>query len=1398
MGLFRVNRPLRLSSTFVLAALLALAVVPARPAGAVVAPPRPTGKPGLTADIGNLDVRVNSRRDLVRVLSSNRIDTRTTGSRATGQLQAAQQAVARLKAASPGAEVRFSPLFGAPEIVRNNRGALTAAAPGKAGKDVVLDFLRANEALYGLSDADLSNLNFKGESVDKKSGLRMVRFEQVVNGLPVFQSDTRVTLDKNGRIVRVVGLLAPDAPVNALAVSPQVTAQQALATAMKSVGIALDPTKMSIKNATPDGTRLDLVAGDPRVLGTVSSHLVYFPLGPGILVPAWQQITFAKGPGDWNTLVDAGSGVLLWRKNMRSYASTQEARFSVYVQGDGKTPSESPAPHSPTTVTPGSGTQFPEIARTTVNMSTAQDITASPDGWIDDGGNTTTGNNTDTYLDVDDIDMPNPGLLDDNGRPVGNTDGSGHQRDFLGTGYAYTPAPMGGNPDAGTDPSDTQAQRGSVTHLFYLTNWYHDRLYNLGFDEAAGNFQTNNFGNGGTGGDPVLAECQDGSGTDNSNFATPPDGMSGRMQMYIFDFPTPERDGSLDATVVLHELTHGTSNRLIGDGNGLIWDEGGGMGEGWSDFYALSLLNSSNAFPPNAEYVVGAYATYQFLGLTDNYLYGIRRFPYSTDNSVNPLTWADVDDVTYNTAGGIATSPINFSGNGALEVHNIGEIWANSLWEVRSRVIADPAGANGDVPTGNDKMLSIVTDGLKMTPINPSFTDARDALIDADCAANACANEKWIWGGFADRGLGYKATAPLAQDGVVGLGAYMGVGESFSVPYLDVNGLTIDDSLGNNNGTIDPSEPIQLTVNLLNPWHDTGMNVASATATLTTSTAGVTILNGSSVYGAIAAQGTTSGTPFLFTVPASAVCGQSIHFTITTVSTLGTKSVDFTVRVGNATGTGTPVTYSRTIPGGLAIPDDNFRGVTDAMTVPDDLQVSQLEFRVDNLTHTFTGDLVLGLKAPSGYGTSLIYMRGSFIGDGDGDNFINTLITASSSNDLNLSSSTDAPFTGDWLPAFNSPIWSLFGIPNLGPDPVDQFSYTEGLSSQGVWKVHIADEAEADTGQLNTWSLIVTPTAFTCAAFTPTAAVSGTKTVTGTFTAGGAITYTVTLQNTGAGAQADNPGNEFTDVLPSTLTLVSATATSGTAAANAATNTVTWNGALPALVGQVTITIHATIKNTAAGQTIANQGQISFDGDANGTNESSAVTDDPGTASKNDPTQITVAAGASVTATKAVTGNFVTGEPITYTVVLTNAGNAAQPNNPGNEFTDTLPAGLSFTSVTATSGVAAQSAGTVTWNGAIPAGGSVTITINAVITAGPGTTISNQGTVNFDADANGTNESTGTTDDPSTPGTAGDATVFVVTQSIVDVPTLSPLGFLALALLLGGAGFALLRRKRTV
>jgi hypothetical protein len=202
------------------------------------------------------------------------------------------------------------------------------------------------------------------------------------------------------------------------------------------------------------------------------------------------------------------------------------------------------------------------------------------------------------------------------------------------------------------------------------------------FTEAARNFQQDNFGRGGLGNDFVRAEAQDSSGTNNANFSTPPDGSLPRMQMFIFTGPNPDRDGDLDQEIVLHELTHGTSNRLHANASGLNSNTSRGMGEGWSDFYGRALLSTADE-DVNGLYASGGYATLQLGPLgTDNFYYGIRRFPYAVKTAVgpngkphNPLTFADTDPAQINTTdGAFPESPLGFSGNGATEVHNLGEI----------------------------------------------------------------------------------------------------------------------------------------------------------------------------------------------------------------------------------------------------------------------------------------------------------------------------------------------------------------------------------------------------------------------------------------------------------------------------------------------------------------------------------------------------------------------------------------------------------------------------------------------------------------------------------------------------------------------------------------------------
>lgn len=144
------------------------------------------------------------------------------------------------------------------------------------------------------------------------------------------------------------------------------------------------------------------------------------------------------------------------------------------------------------------------------------------------------------------------------------------------------------------------------------------------------------------------------------------------------------------------------------------------------------------------------------------------------------------------------------------------------------------------------------------------------------------------------------------------------------------------------------------------------------------------------------------------------------------------------------------------------------------------------------------------------------------------------------------------------------------------------------------------------------------------------AALSATKTVSGQTQPGGLIVYTLVVTSNGPGDQPDNPGAELTDVLPPELILVSASATSGTATATLATNTVTWNGALAA-GSSVTITIQATIDpDTAPGTVISNQASLAFDTNEDGFNDTSGASDDPAIPGTGNPTTLVVATAPAV------------------------------------------------------------------------------------------------------------------------------------------------------------------------
>jgi len=247
-----------------------------------------------------------------------------------------------------------------------------------------------------------------------------------------------------------------------------------------------------------------------------------------------------------------------------------------------------------------------------------------------------------------------------------------------------------------------------------------------------------------------MAEGNDASGTDNANMDTPPDGSSPRMQMFRFDGPNPlpSRTSNHEALITFHEMGHYITNRLIGNGSGLSNIQGGAMGEGWGDFFAICMTSQATDNFASGVFSVGGWTDIT-PNFKQNYYFSIRRYPYSADMTKNPLTFRHI--------GANATMPVGPPRNGGgsnAEVHNAGEIWCCALWEVFVNLVA----AHGHA-IAEPLMLKYVIGGLKLTPSRPTFVQARDAIISAVSALQP-ADVQLIWNGFAKRGMGRNAKAP--------------------------------------------------------------------------------------------------------------------------------------------------------------------------------------------------------------------------------------------------------------------------------------------------------------------------------------------------------------------------------------------------------------------------------------------------------------------------------------------------------------------------------------------------------------------------------------------------------------------------------------------------------------
>ncbi len=333
-------------------------------------------------------------------------------------------------------------------------------------------------------------------------------------------------------------------------------------------------------------------------------------------------------------------------------------------------------------------------------------------------------------------------------------------------------------PGKGCAPSSfTSAARADIdaatANLFAMHNRMHDFAYHLGFTEKTYNAQVSNFGNTAPQfeNDPETGNSQAGAvngggpptfgGRDNANQLTLNDGVAPITNMYLWQpiaasFYASCTDGDYDMSVIGHEYTHLISNRMIGGPDaGIGGEQGGAMGESWSDLVALEFLNAFGYAGKSGEGrgTVGAY-------VTGDKLDGIRDFNLDK----NPLHYGDY----------------GFDTTGA-EVHADGEIWNGIQWTLRKawmkaydksypskdrklQVRCAMGGLPADKCPGNRRWVQNIFDSFLLMPATVSMVDARDTMFAADKLRFGGKDLKMMWQVFANRGMGKGVDTVSAND----------------------------------------------------------------------------------------------------------------------------------------------------------------------------------------------------------------------------------------------------------------------------------------------------------------------------------------------------------------------------------------------------------------------------------------------------------------------------------------------------------------------------------------------------------------------------------------------------------------------------------------------------------
>jgi extracellular elastinolytic metalloproteinase len=715
MSLRRSGRPSRQAAITVCVAVVALLTgsgpVSGMPAGA-----------GSAGPVDRTEVRHVAPRlgQTARVASGHQpgnVDSRSVPTRALHRTQAAvlrqHGDSIRQLGESLGSEglLAVDPLTGTPDNLSRLDGFLSP--PSSATPvSVALGYVRANLGTLGLTGADLSTLRLRSQ-VEDMHGITHLSWVQEVGGVPVFGNGLRAHVTRDGSLISLQGApvpqlagLASDAPSRSL------DASEARDRAISEVGGST--VAASIETGPAEGGVTAWSNGD-------RAAPVWF-LTAGGLRAAWSTYTVPNPGQAYQSVIDATTGRVLYRR------STVEHEHGDALVHD----------NYPGSSVGGEQHRVDLIAR----------------GWIPGKATWLRGANVFAWADLDDDDV-----LDANEKtPVPGTK--------KGAQFRFKP-----QQDVSTlcttrflcswDPETPFSWRTNknhdVTQAFYFANVFHDYLKKapIGFTPQMGNFEDN-------GGDPLLLHALNGAATDNglpdadhvdeTSMNTPPDSVPPTMQLELFHEPgtTANEDPYLpasaanEADTVFHEYTHGMSNRLVVDAAGnstLLSLQARAMGEGWSDYYAMDYLVTKGLVTDTAtsgQVLVGKYVSRNLpisrREAIDCAVGSRGRLCVKFDGSAGGYTFGDL---------GAAT--------GGPEVHADGEIWGQTLWDLRAAV-------------GHRVTAALVTEAMSLSTSDPTFLDERDAIVAADRAIYGGRYAPAIWKVFAARGMGFFASTSGATD----------------------------------------------------------------------------------------------------------------------------------------------------------------------------------------------------------------------------------------------------------------------------------------------------------------------------------------------------------------------------------------------------------------------------------------------------------------------------------------------------------------------------------------------------------------------------------------------------------------------------------------------------------